>query len=365
MAKRIIVWLVILLTPSALWLSLTEDGRWVVNHYLQDSKPVTQTNSPVPVIETPMTVTSADKPGPILIPVHPETVTKEPALKVQLVLGKRQTHSTTPHIGMLIMDSQNRKSGYDSFTKQEYADIPYSTFDISKSNDAGKPFSALAIIDPAQDTQFTLEITGNPGGNYQLRISGVSPSGERITEISQHRLPSNRSHLFKINLNNVRSLGFNRNQSLQRLDTAKRFVSESETIVKVTKKESLNDICKNIQLTLSAIKNTSLTKNIIKEDNGQELRGCAFILSGHSKQVTDTWYPPDLFYPYVSSAAFLDGWVPSMEADGPDATSFQINKQDVYCMISGDWDGGLDDDPSYIPSDEFEVSVECNRQSNI
>lgn len=46
-------------------------------------------------------------------------------------------------------------------------------------------------------------------------------------------------------------------------------------------------------------------------------------------------------------------------ADEPDGTSFTAIKMNVFCLVEGSWDGGVDSNPKYVPSTRFEVVVKC------
>ena len=49
-----------------------------------------------------------------------------------------------------------------------------------------------------------------------------------------------------------------------------------------------------------------------------------------------------------------------MEAGGPDGSYFQITNNSINCQASGNWDGGLDDDPNYVPDNNYTISISCN-----
>jgi len=55
------------------------------------------------------------------------------------------------------------------------------------------------------------------------------------------------------------------------------------------------------------------------------------------------------------------GWREDLRyaADGPDGTSFALRHNGTLCMISASWDGGDDSDPTYTPSDEYELTIGC------
>ncbi len=90
-------------------------------------------------------------------------------------------------------------------------------------------------------------------------------------------------------------------------------------------------------------------------------KGCIMKLAGDSTKVEGRYNPHDLFYPDKGSTLFNLGWRADREADGPDGTSFRIFKDDVFCLLRAQWDGGDDSNPEYIPSSYFEVSIKCGK----
>jgi hypothetical protein len=125
----------------------------------------------------------------------------------------------------------------------------------------------------------------------------------------------------------------------------------------------LEDACNYIYRQLSSVPNLNLTKSTGNfTDDGQPYRGCIVRLEGNRPKIKDAQYPGPLFYPAEGSTLYQQGWRADREADGPDGTSFRIAKQDVFCLIEGNWDGGDDSDPKYIPSARYEVIVSCSHQ---
>lgn len=57
------------------------------------------------------------------------------------------------------------------------------------------------------------------------------------------------------------------------------------------------------------------------------------------------------------------GWEELLDysADGPDGTSFAFRRDDVVCVVRGEWDGGDDSDPKSQPGDWYRVTVICAR----
>jgi hypothetical protein len=97
-------------------------------------------------------------------------------------------------------------------------------------------------------------------------------------------------------------------------------------------------------------------------DNGHSYSGCIVRLEGDRTKIKEVHYPGPLFYPSEDSALYQQGWHADREADGPDGTSFRISKQNVFCLVEGNWDGGEHGDRKYIPSTRYEVIVSCGYQ---
>lgn len=55
------------------------------------------------------------------------------------------------------------------------------------------------------------------------------------------------------------------------------------------------------------------------------------------------------------------GWSEDYEyaADGPDGSAFAFRNGSVLCVFWAHWDGGDDNDPSYVPDDRYDMEVDC------
>lgn len=129
--------------------------------------------------------------------------------------------------------------------------------------------------------------------------------------------------------------------------------------------DELEDACAFTYAKLQSIAGAQLNRTIGEFTYlGQRYRGCIAKLSGDKTKVTGAYYPPDLFYPFENTARYNEGWRADNEADGPDGTSFRIFKGNTFCHVEGNWDGGDDSDPKYIPSPRLEIIVSCGRVLN-
>ena len=97
------------------------------------------------------------------------------------------------------------------------------------------------------------------------------------------------------------------------------------------------------------------------EDEGKIYRGCVVTVVGDRNKVPDRFPPADRPYPKPGSVAASAGWRADREADGPDGTSYRILRGNVFCLVSGSWDGGDASDPKVIPSPLFLITARCAR----
>lgn len=98
------------------------------------------------------------------------------------------------------------------------------------------------------------------------------------------------------------------------------------------------------------------------EDEGKIYRGCVVTVVGDRNKVPGRFPPADRPYPKPGSAAAKAGWKADREADGPDGTSYRISRGNVFCLVSGSWDGGDDSDPKVVPSPLFVITAQCARK---
>ena len=97
------------------------------------------------------------------------------------------------------------------------------------------------------------------------------------------------------------------------------------------------------------------------EDEGKIYKGCVVTVVGDVNKVPGKSPPVERPYPKPGSAAEKAGWKADREADGPDGTSYRISRRDVFCLVSGAWDGGDDSDPKAVPSPLFLITARCAR----
>lgn len=100
--------------------------------------------------------------------------------------------------------------------------------------------------------------------------------------------------------------------------------------------------------------------------------GCVIRLVGSAAEMTEAQFPGTLFgtsLPYCPDGELPPGpppevpnefgWCGDRMADGPDGTSYLVHRDDVFCAVEGNWDGGDDVDSAYVSSSRVEVVVRC------
>jgi hypothetical protein len=53
------------------------------------------------------------------------------------------------------------------------------------------------------------------------------------------------------------------------------------------------------------------------------------------------------------------GYLAHYQADGPDGEAEGWRSKESTCVVRWEWDGGDDSDPSYVPSDDWDLEVGC------
>ena len=97
------------------------------------------------------------------------------------------------------------------------------------------------------------------------------------------------------------------------------------------------------------------------EDDGKTYKGCVLTVVGDRTKVPGRFPPVENAYPKPGSAAANAGWKADRDADGPDGSSYRIRRGDVFCLVSGAWDGGDKSDPKVVPSPLFFITAHCAR----
>lgn len=331
--NRILIWLVILVSPTTLWFFFTDDGSnaWqqISNKQVKtELKPISFKNH------------KSEKNIITLIPAAPPAT--KPRLRISVTYN--QSQSTNFPFTVYVEDMNQNKIGYDNSTQQITSQINNAKLNISGQT--------IAIdIHPATSTKYSLNVSGNPGGYFRLAIGGVSPTMASSTTILEGNAPNNRTLHYNINLNQLRSIGFG---TQMRQSTTSQFISQPISTVTHYKQVSLKDTCLNFFKKMKQVPD-----GYVEVSAGNE---CDITFHGKSRNNSFV-SPEELFYPYDNNRLSADGWTPSMEADGPDGSYFQITNNSINCQVSGNWDGGLDDDPSYTPGNNYSISISCSENA--
>jgi hypothetical protein len=126
--------------------------------------------------------------------------------------------------------------------------------------------------------------------------------------------------------------------------------------------DEVSDACDYVSRKLSTFK-CGLSRQAPEtfEDEGKIYRGCVVTVVGNRNKVPGRFPPADSPYPKPGSAAANAGWKADREADGPDGTSYRISRGNIFCLVTGSWDGGDASDPKVIPSSLFLITARCAR----
>jgi hypothetical protein len=86
--------------------------------------------------------------------------------------------------------------------------------------------------------------------------------------------------------------------------------------------------------------------------------GCQLSMKGSFRRATNGAVP-DLLHTGFAEHGWQELY--DYSADGPDGTSFAFRRDDVACVVRGQWEGGDDSDPNDQAGDWYRVSVICAR----
>lgn len=138
----------------------------------------------------------------------------------------------------------------------------------------------------------------------------------------------------------------------------------------------LEDTCNMVYRELSSGPYATLTQSMGEfKEEGQTFRGCVIQFSGNATKLAAAQHADRLFgdaMPYCPDGKYpaqlapglrnAGGWCDERPADGPDGMHARVVRGRLFCVVEGSWDGGEDDDPRYVPSTRYEVTVRCARR---
>lgn len=96
-------------------------------------------------------------------------------------------------------------------------------------------------------------------------------------------------------------------------------------------------------------------------DSGIDLPGCLVSLRGSLEAIGGAQRPDVGLGARFVAAGW--GYDDRFAADGPDGTSFVLVRDDLFCIVEGQWDGGDDTDPRYVPPPDYLFEVRCANRS--
>lgn len=134
-----------------------------------------------------------------------------------------------------------------------------------------------------------------------------------------------------------------------------------------TTRGELDEACNFTHATLRSVRDARVTRTTGQFSyRNRQYEGCILTLAGDENGGEEDDIPHGLLYPFEGSPCYKAGWRPDIEseADGPDGTFFRIVRGNIFCLVEGRWDGGDDSDPTYVPSERYEVIVQCSSVQN-
>lgn len=365
--KRTLIWLAILVAPTLVWLTFTDSGRASWRSLVSpDARTANST-----VINVEPSPKNDDRSTPrqiVFIPAQPAPA--EPSLRVQLS-GDRT-------LGLIVIDSQGRRSGIDTLKESVYQEIPDSRAEriANRGNDGNGSEAIVVAIKPAVSTAYSLEIAGKQAGEFRLAVGGVSPALKSITEIVNGRVPADTSVHYQVDLTKIRSLPFpgNRNMTAGVVDPAEAFVSQPEERVRRSSDPAVlaaaaavtKDSCGYFFRALKTVPHEKLTRNdgdLESLWDGKRVSGCEvmFVTNDALRSGRDM---PD-FFSTESTELYRLGWRMnnSLAADGPGSGIFGIENESVLCLVSHDQPAYLDEKTEkIIQSETLTLTIQCRQK---
>jgi Cu(I)/Ag(I) efflux system membrane protein CusA/SilA len=124
--------------------------------------------------------------------------------------------------------------------------------------------------------------------------------------------------------------------------------------------QNLGVLCDSIAQTVTSMPSVTgvRTDTVIRDHRTERAAsGCQARFTGSMAAFQKTGTPDEL----LRSLLPAHGWTEDLwyAADGPDGTAFALRHGAALCLFRGRWDGGDDADPSYVPSDRYELIVGC------
>jgi hypothetical protein len=117
--------------------------------------------------------------------------------------------------------------------------------------------------------------------------------------------------------------------------------------------------CQDVRSTLRRVTGLKPTRTrglIVRflDEPAQARHGCHFEASGIPAKERD---PMNDLLASLRRAGWSEHT--AISADGPDGSVAGLERGTVLCQIEGQWDGGDDTDPAYVPAPEVRLVIDC------
>lgn len=236
--KRLLSWIFILFAPVSFWFAFTDDGNKAFQLWFAEPKtnmvvyevPANRNGAQGLIIggsidssQLPKEMFSGPKDKPfivdkrgagkrILIPAHTmnnrNIKPQSPYLHVEI--KGRNTSYRKAAAGLLLVDEDGRRTGYDPINKKYYQEIPNSKYEIKNAIRVSPPLEvAVVSVKPAKPQYFRIEVIGHQNITYELSVSRHPFPGSRIfTVMPRHVIKKGELHSYSANLSNNPENGF-------------------------------------------------------------------------------------------------------------------------------------------------------------
>ena len=292
-----------------------------------------------------------------------------PALITGFVYGESPDYEPLPHHDYALISSGSEKAQNSALKKLR--DSLIETLKSSGILPKGYPRRGRASTAPSDGYRQSLEIILDPAG-HSVRLSLLDGTDTRVylfeiyllekfnpkkTDIL-HIQGNNRIavHLPVLEDKNYKELFSALEEGLKKSGAEK--IGADKTANGVSGK--IHNACSEIEKIIKDIPviNTKKSDGVFKDEiAGIDRSGCGISIEGSFKTLGDKQEPAT----YLHENLGQYGWEEILEysADGPDGTSFAFTKGGIICIVTGEWDGGDDSDPNYVPSPLYKVNIKC------
>lgn len=363
-----VVWLIILVTPTSLWLAFTSNGHgaWHLL-FARDAPPGNR-----PMAAANVTPLSSGRPrsrGVVLIPAVPRPT--HPQLQVQLY-GNRT-------IGLVVVDTKGRRSGIDWKTMGKLHEIPNSRVrrQLIEEHGGAKHEVITVTVDPALSPVYSLAIAAKRPGDFRLAVGGVSPALNRTRHLLSDRVPEATRLHYRIDLDDIPPplrFGPTNGPRATVIKPGQAFVAQTKSEVIEPTAPALvaaaaamtKDPCGYFYERLKAIPHERFTRTDGEYQSiwdGKHYRGCQVVLVTTDALLGDKAVPA--FAAAEGSYLYKLGWRVdnALVADGPGSSAFGIENRSRLCLVSNEQPAELDMKAhQIIQSDTLTLTIQCRHR---